>query len=701
MTGLRVGVGSYAFPRMIAAGKMDLDGLLLYAAKRGLDAVQCCENLPWPSNKAVPKGLIIETGCRGIGDHLLQHLELAQQHRSGFVRLVIDDEEDQPSFEEAVQRLRPYAQRFREAGVTLGIENHDRFPSRMLRELVEELGRDWAGIVLDTANSLGCLEGIETVVDTLGPYVVNLHAKDVRAVRKPDMLGFDIVGTPFGAGDIDFDSILPRLPRLVSITLEQWVPGSWELETSWADEGIPRMRTWVDLDFQALTRGAAALREPFRREAGRFSLEVDLDAGMIRDIRLDGQEVIRAVYGTIRDASWGTPKGPFEGTEDGISGTVERFAWTTKLDFTADEIVITFEGEALERLETNRAGLCLLHPPSAAGQPCVVTHSDGSKEASTFPNLIAPHQPFFDIAAIESGGVRVEFEGEIFEMEDQRNWTDASFKTYCRPVDWPRPYRLEAGDRVRQRIRITAVEGSPFPPPKPLPEPRWIPLPAFGGEGETFDFTHLNRNREGGDIAFSLCPQVHAFDVRTIIESLEIQPICVETARSFADGDIHVGPILFDRDGSDPRFESLFGAAWLLGSVAVLTQAGVAGISFARAERFRSARGFIPAYFVLSDLAAFAGGLARPRLGKHPLEHVLLDLELGSRRTTLVANLLPSPAKIDLSESGDGWLKVLDYDGARLAAAEPSTWTENGRPWTGPLIQLSGYAYARIDWGSE
>ncbi len=41
-------------------------------------------------------------------------------------------------------------------------------------------------------------------------------------------------------------------------------------------------------------------------------------------------------------------------------------------------------------------------------------------------------------------------EGEVFEMEDQRNWTDASFKTYCRPLALPIPYRLEPSTPVRQ-----------------------------------------------------------------------------------------------------------------------------------------------------------------------------------------------------------------------------------------------------------
>jgi hypothetical protein len=40
-------------------------------------------------------------------------------------------------------------------------------------------------------------------------------------------------------------------------------------------------------------------------------------------------------------------------------------------------------------------------------------------------------------------------------MEDQRNWTDASFKTYSTPLNDPFPVRLEVGARVRHVVTIT------------------------------------------------------------------------------------------------------------------------------------------------------------------------------------------------------------------------------------------------------
>ncbi len=47
--------------------------------------------------------------------------------------------------------------------------------------------------------------------------------------------------------------------------------------------------------------------------------------------------------------------------------------------------------------------------------------------------------------------VTCRMEGDTFEMEDQRNWTDASYKTYVRPLALPWPYTLAAGERLSQR----------------------------------------------------------------------------------------------------------------------------------------------------------------------------------------------------------------------------------------------------------
>ena len=95
---------------------------------------------------------------------------------------------------------------------------------------------------------------------------------------------------------------------------------------------------------------------------------------------------------------------------------------------------------------------------SSRAAPLASAHSDGTVEHSRFPVDISPHQPAFDIAGLswrdDGLDVDVRFAGDMFEMEDQRNWTDASYKTYSRPLALPFPYPLAAGERVVQSIDV-------------------------------------------------------------------------------------------------------------------------------------------------------------------------------------------------------------------------------------------------------
>ncbi|MGZ8758359.1 MAG: hypothetical protein ACXWXC_10495, partial [Aeromicrobium sp.] len=56
------------------------------------------------------------------------------------------------------------------------------------------------------------------------------------------------------------------------------------------------------------------------------------------------------------------------------------------------------------------------------------------------------------------------FTGDELEIEDQRNWADASFKIYSTPLARGFPHRLEAGERLRQSVTVAIqVAGSRRP----------------------------------------------------------------------------------------------------------------------------------------------------------------------------------------------------------------------------------------------
>ncbi len=51
-----------------------------------------------------------------------------------------------------------------------------------------------------------------------------------------------------------------------------------------------------------------------------------------------------------------------------------------------------------------------------------------------------------------------EFGGDIFEMEDQRNWTDASYKTFSTPLRLPYPVQVAAGTPIIQTLRLSVED---------------------------------------------------------------------------------------------------------------------------------------------------------------------------------------------------------------------------------------------------
>jgi hypothetical protein len=119
---------------------------------------------------------------------------------------------------------------------------------------------------------------------------------------------------------------------------------------------------------------------------------------------------------------------------------------------------------------TARCGFAVLHPLNGVtGRPARIEHVNGEIEQGVFPELIEPWQPFTKIRSIThevAPGVVAccRMEGDIFEMEDQRNWSDASYKTYVRPITLPWPYTMEQGIPNEQSIELHIEDSNPTLP---------------------------------------------------------------------------------------------------------------------------------------------------------------------------------------------------------------------------------------------
>lgn len=210
-------------------------------------------------------------------------------------------------------------------------------------------------------------------------------------------------------------------------------------------------------------------------------LTAELDGGNLRYLRVGGVEVLRALAFLVRDENWGTyiptlSDLMIDQRSDGFTVSynascgrgAKAIDYTATIEGSADGSLV-FTGEATPRSDflTARTGFVVLHPlKGVAGCALDVEHVDGTVEHATFPALVDPVQPFLNVRALTHEvmpGLEavVRMEGDTFEMEDHRNWTDASFKTYVRPLSRPWPYVLEAGRTVRQKVSLTLVGTAP------------------------------------------------------------------------------------------------------------------------------------------------------------------------------------------------------------------------------------------------
>jgi hypothetical protein len=615
---------------------------------------------------------------------------------------------------------------------------------------------------------------------------------------------------------------------------------------------------------------AQPLPEQVLLRAGPLSMV--FENGDLRYVRVDNELILLRVYWAVRDANWGTA--PMEMGELRIDARDDSFDVRYKarctnaqhnIDFLA-EVSITggedgslsfvLNGTSLSDFKRNRIGFCVLHPAAQAGATCKIEHVDGSTEMAKLPKFIVGAQPVEPFA--EMRGLRVHlkgntvaamrFEGDTFEMEDQRNWTDASFKTFCTPLRLPFPVELKKGEHIKQVVSLK-TEGVPatkratkpldaitfavsntsklLPPiglgqayaGKPLSakqitrlkalklhhlrvdldltgnwkrelqraakdaaslgvklevalfvnlenayaqlaslrkefdvlKPKvshWLIFPHAEKQNETpavaelvgiarealascsrkaifaagtdADFIFANKQAHAyrGMDAFSTPtnPQTHAFDNASLVESLAAQGVLVRSAARLAKGKpVIVSPITLKprwnpystagvskgEPPSDPRQPSLFGAAWTLGSIKYLAEAGAASLTYfeTTGERGVMDRDVFPAWHVLADVGAFAGGeivIAKP---SEPLQVDGMVLRKGNRMRILLANFTDLPRMVSLRGlNGKMKMKMLDASNAAQAMKQPDAWrVEAGEPLNDLRMVMKPFAIARID----
>lgn len=502
------------------------------------------------------------------------------------------------------------------------------------------------------------------------------------------------------------------------------------------------------------------------------------EQGIIRQVKIGEAEVAKMIYGAVRDPGWEAPPCHIGGEK--IVNKGNSFVISYKASYASGllgyealfriegredgSLVFSMRGRAPEDIYVNRIGLCLHLPVSGfRGREADIMQDDGLRHTAVFPRMISPQQVFTGVRKISwemDRGVKAEwlFEGDVFEIEDQRNWMDDSYKVYSRPLSLPFPFEVKQGERMEQRISLkppaAGLKKPPAGPEAPSLEPEMplvnggetpvkVPVPKIGyvvsddrtplpagevsmlrqvpfehglvelafdahwrqslaraieqvgelntklslavsfskdyrqevdallpelrpqaerlksilllqqgekvtpvplltyayprikavlpavqvGYGTDAYFAELNRNRPPRHpfdfVSFSMNPQVHVFDTRSIAGNLTSIPDIIATTRSFTGKPVHVSPVTFKKrknhdsteaselpptDPFDDRQCTWFGAAWFLQCLYYLNQAEQ--ISFFEATGEKGLTGSAagkpsPLYQVLAALKKF------------------------------------------------------------------------------------------------
>lgn len=253
---MKLGISSYTYtwaigmPGLMPDGPLQYTGLIEKSRQLDVRLIQVADNLPLDLMKddeleafhqsATEEGIQLEAGARGMTEaNLEKYIRIAEVIRSPILRYVIDGPGFTPGIDDIVKIIKNALPALKEKNIILALENYERLKASDFAGIVEKIGSDHVGICLDSVNSLGAGEGLETVVEMLGPMTVNLHIKDFCIQRLDHKMGFLIVGRPAGEGMLNVPWLLDHVgERCQSAILEQWTPPEKKLEDTIVKEDV-------------------------------------------------------------------------------------------------------------------------------------------------------------------------------------------------------------------------------------------------------------------------------------------------------------------------------------------------------------------------------------------------------------------------------------------------------------------------------
>jgi hypothetical protein len=212
------------------------------------------------------------------------------------------------------------------------------------------------------------------------------------------------------------------------------------------------------------------------------NLEAVLEGGDLAFVRFRGRELLRRIGFALRGPGWSTVPsrvtsarvscraGAFdvavEARNEFDGGSLER---SSSISGRADGcLAVSFSGRCRQQFAYYRLGLYVLHPLNASLGARARLWTRGEEIDDVVPLDIDPkvygadgldhvRLPAFRRLRLEVPDdwyVDLSFEGDLFELEDQRNYGDASLKTYGTPLTLPLERLARTGECFAQSVTV-------------------------------------------------------------------------------------------------------------------------------------------------------------------------------------------------------------------------------------------------------
>lgn len=262
--------------------------------------------------------------------------------------------------------------------------------------------------------------------------------------------------------------------------------------------------------------------EPIPLHAGPVTAE--LVGRDLRAVRYGGLELAQRIYIAIRDRNWDTVPGTMHDLT--IDQDDDQFTVRFTVAHRRADVNLTWHGEIRgepdgtisyamdctvnEDLDYKLIGLNIHHGMGAyVGRPYGGDSPAGPVSGvftqRVFPQLVVDDTevPIFpDVSRLtthltQDVAVTFTFEGDTFEFEDQRNWTDGSFKSQSYPPRRGGLFHADAGQHVFQKVTIRA-EG---PAPNAQPTEATITVNLGERAGQRLPPIGLGMASHGGELS--------------------------------------------------------------------------------------------------------------------------------------------------------------------------------------------------------